>query len=382
MQEYNAFIVLQIIRHEGPISRAELARKLDCSKSAISGIVNFLQEYDLIKNAGVGHPEIGRKSQLLQFNPHASFTLAVRVNKSRLETAIVDLEGHIHFRRNSGQTFFSPEELLPLLVNLIKRTMKQSNVDPEKIESLGVILPSIVNTQKGVILPPNPFQWEGEVPLATWLSEKIGKPVYVENNANAMALGESWCGRARQFSKFVYLHLYWGVGGAHIYNKRILHGFNFASADFGRFLVPQNNRLIQLKELVGRERLERMLGVDADVTDQEMKKQLSKRLAQPDENFQQFEKEVIDALGLLTATIMTTYDPQATIYQSPIFPFTEDFLNRVRQKVLTYLPQFPQRQIDLFVSGLDAEDEIIGAAAAALSRGRFSFTITAQNGQS
>ena len=85
--EHNANVVLKLIRSEQPISRAEIARKLDVSKSSISNIITYLSEMDLVSYYGKGETLTGRKSELLIFNPrsHYFFSVDLRfVHRQRL----------------------------------------------------------------------------------------------------------------------------------------------------------------------------------------------------------------------------------------------------------------------------------------------------------
>ncbi|WP_455381408.1 MarR family transcriptional regulator, partial [Salinispira pacifica] len=77
MQEYNAYIVLEYLRHNGPRSRADISRALGFSRSAISNIVELLEEYRLVRYSGIGHPHTGRKSRLLEFNPLGRYFVGV-----------------------------------------------------------------------------------------------------------------------------------------------------------------------------------------------------------------------------------------------------------------------------------------------------------------
>jgi glucokinase len=72
------------------------------------------------------------------------------------------------------------------------------------------------------------------------MREKIDKPCYVENDANAAAYGEFVAGAAKGANDAVCITLGTGVGGGIIINKKIYSGFNFAGAEIGHTVIDPN----------------------------------------------------------------------------------------------------------------------------------------------
>ena len=74
------------------------------------------------------------------------------------------------------------------------------------------------------------------VPLREILKNKIGKPVNIENDANAAALGE-YLVNGKHAESFVFITLGTGIGGGIIINKELYRGFNSAGGELGHIII-------------------------------------------------------------------------------------------------------------------------------------------------
>lgn len=72
------------------------------------------------------------------------------------------------------------------------------------------------------------------------MESRLHKPVYLENDANAAALGEFVAGSGRGSESLVAITLGTGVGGGVVFNRRLLTGFNFAGAEIGHFVMVED----------------------------------------------------------------------------------------------------------------------------------------------
>jgi len=80
---------------------------------------------------------------------------------------------------------------------------------------------------------PQAFPGWHDIPLATWLHERLDMPVYLENNALAAAVGERWYGGGRQISTFFYIYFGSGLGGGLIMDGQPYQGFTGNAGEIG-----------------------------------------------------------------------------------------------------------------------------------------------------
>jgi predicted NBD/HSP70 family sugar kinase len=88
-----------------------------------------------------------------------------------------------------------------------------------------------------VVNPTTSFPGWHKIPLATWLRERLGMPVVLENNATAAAVGERWYGAGRRIGTFFYLFFGFGLGGAVVIDGRPYEGSTGNAGELG-YLPP------------------------------------------------------------------------------------------------------------------------------------------------
>jgi glucokinase len=112
-----------------------------------------------------------------------------------------------------------------------------------KVKGIGVGSPGTVNLNSGKIEGscPNLPQMVN-VNLKRWLSRSFKFPIYVDNDANVMALAESKFGAAKGYKDALCLTLGTGIGGGIILDGKLFHGSNFAGAEFGHMTICYNGR--------------------------------------------------------------------------------------------------------------------------------------------
>src|SRR5699024_9207482 len=81
------------------------------------------------------------------------------------------------------------------------------------------------------------------VPLSRMIKERLDRPVYIENDANAAALGEYAAGAGKGSQSMVAITLGTGVGGGAVLDGKLYTGFNYAGLEVGHFVIEYNGRL-------------------------------------------------------------------------------------------------------------------------------------------
>lgn len=106
---------------------------------------------------------------------------------------------------------------------------------------LGVGAPN-ANYHKGTIeLAPN-LAWKGIVPIAEYLNEKTGVPVFITNDANAAAMGEMLFGGAKGMKDFIVLTLGTGLGSGIAVNGDVVYGHTGFAGELGHTIIVPGGR--------------------------------------------------------------------------------------------------------------------------------------------
>lgn len=107
------------------------------------------------------------------------------------------------------------------------------------VEAVGIGSPGTVDSENGVIVYSNNFGWSN-VPLAEKIGDILGIPVFITNDANAAALGESFMGAGKDYKSMVLVTLGTGVGGGIVLYGKLFEGGRSAGAELGHTVIRTN----------------------------------------------------------------------------------------------------------------------------------------------
>ncbi len=128
------------------------------------------------------------------------------------------------------------EEIADDMAAAALEAIAQANLTPEQVEWIGIGTPGIANSSTGIIEYSNNLGFVN-TPMVKWISEKTGRPAFIENDANAAAYGEYVAGAAKGATNAVCITLGTGVGGGIIIDGKIYDGSNFAGAELGHTVM-------------------------------------------------------------------------------------------------------------------------------------------------
>ena len=134
------------------------------------------------------------------------------------------------------------EEIVVDMARMAKEAVQNAGLTMADIAYVGVGSPGTCNADTGIVEYSNNLQFE-KLPLRDMLGGMLDKAVYIENAANAAALGEALAGAAKGAQSCVCITLGTGVGGGIIIDGKIYGGFNFAGAELGHTVIMVDGEL-------------------------------------------------------------------------------------------------------------------------------------------
>lgn len=134
------------------------------------------------------------------------------------------------------------KEVIKDMADLCTKLVSEAGLTFDDIEYAGIAAPGSVDPANGVVVYANNLHFDN-FPIADILKSYIPvKKVYLENDANAAALGEAVAGAARGVKDAVMITLGTGVGGGIIIDGKIYSGFNYKGAELGHIVVQHGGR--------------------------------------------------------------------------------------------------------------------------------------------
>ena len=165
------------------------------------------------------------------------YYLGVDLGGTTIKVGLVDENYHI-LHSISGPTGRerSSEEVLKDMAMLCLEVLKRQGITEEDIHSIGIGSPGIASPADGVILTSSNLNFD-HVNVKEEIQKYIQADVYVENDANAAALGEVICGAAKGEDNVVVVTLGTGVGGGLISGGKINRGSFFGAGEIGHQVI-------------------------------------------------------------------------------------------------------------------------------------------------
>jgi len=163
--------------------------------------------------------------------------IGVDLGGTNIAAGVVSEKGElIHKDSVPTESHRGHEAVIADLTALCKQVIVDSGVDPDSLVSIGIGVPGLFDKDSGVfIYAPNlPIR---QVPIRSMLQETFPLPVYLENDANAAAMGESVAGAAKDVAHSVTVTLGTGVGGGIIIDNKILHGAFGGAGEIGHMAI-------------------------------------------------------------------------------------------------------------------------------------------------
>lgn len=232
LRELNLSNVLKLVSRQAPLSRAQLAARSGLNKSTVSSLVEDLMDRGLIHETGINSAGAGRPATLLEINPRVGAVIAVELGVDFVAVALTDFCGSILWRRNvAADPAESQAETMSEARRLIQETVEVCKERNLRGLGLSFSIPGTVDLEEGILIFAPNLNWHN-VPLRKLFAE-FGLKVYIENDANAAAVGEHLFGAAQNVKDFVLVFAGVGLGGGLYLNDQLYRGVGGYAGEIG-----------------------------------------------------------------------------------------------------------------------------------------------------
>ncbi|MGW1502497.1 ROK family protein [Streptomyces mirabilis] len=221
-------VAIEVLVH-GPLSRSEIARRLNLSAGSLTRLTKPLIESGLlIEAAESGEGESaevrqGRPSQPLDIVAESRSFIGFKITEDMVYGVVTTLRSDIVARHDRPLTTHTPAEVADLLAEMTDE-LTRSFPAPAGI-GIGVG----GRVEKRSVVAESVFLGWTDVPLAELVASRAGLPVVVENDVAALVEAETWFGAGRGLDRFVVLTIGAGIGYG-----LVLGGSRVASVEDGR----------------------------------------------------------------------------------------------------------------------------------------------------
>lgn len=237
----NRALVLQLIRLDGPISRAAIARATGLTQVTVGTITAELMANGLVDEGAQAPSTGGRPGTLVHLVPRSYFAIGVKVMETHIVGAVTDLEGNAVAEADVPIDRMDPASVVRSISHLVDLLIDRTATVRSKILGVGIGLAGVIDGRAG-ICRYSPFLGWHDVPIAELASRALGISVLVENDVNTLALAERWFGVGHDVSDFVLVTLGRGVGLGIVADSRLHQGARGGAGEFGHTIVDNSDR--------------------------------------------------------------------------------------------------------------------------------------------
>ena len=234
VREYNRLAVLDNLRKRGVASRAELSRATELSIPTVTTIGQEFVSLGLVHEGDFGPSGGGRPARLLKLIPSTRNVLAIDLSGPKLSAARVDLAGELHPLAPGPS--LAPGLEKPLL-EWLAAELAAAEAAATPISALALAVPGVVDFASSKVRLAPSLAWH-DADVGKLLRESSGLPVLLENDVNALALGETTAGVGKGHLNVVFLAIASGIGAGLIVDGKLFRGAHHAAGEVGYTLLP------------------------------------------------------------------------------------------------------------------------------------------------
>jgi len=248
VRRINRQLILDYLRKHGPTPRVTIAKALHLSRATISSIIEDLINENLVHEGKKlrATQKGGRRATRVHFNADAGYAIGVDLGRTHLRIYLTNLETKpIDQWAQRFDMKIGWEEGLPFIAEKINELVKKNDKTWKKVRGIGVSIPGSPDPSfHKLISPPRLSNWSG-VDIPEYLREKLQLPedfpIYLDNDGNMGALGESRYGAGVDIANLIYIKLSTGIGAGLILNGQLYRGSTGVAGEFGHVIIEADS---------------------------------------------------------------------------------------------------------------------------------------------
>ncbi len=368
---HNRRVIIEALRLNGPLSRADLARATQLTKQAVSNIIDDLERQGLVTAMEVVRKGRGQPFTPYRLVPDGAFAIGLQIDRHVTRAIAVNLVGTILARTEATLPATGPQTGMAVILDLIGKVregLAAHSVEAEKrLVGLGVAMPGPFGLDAADDDPWMMSAWQ-RFPLIETLASRTGLDVSLQNDSAACAIAERMIGAAHGLSHAVCLYLGYGIGAGLILDGGLYSGSSGNAGEIGMALLsPRGADRIPLEHRASLAALYQSLGLDP--ADSRLNEAIETLTLRNDPKVRSWIAEASEDLRWSVQLIENFLDPQTVILTTGTAATLASRVVEATHPLLPSLAERPGRGLPRFQLGIvDPWSVAIGAAAEPIGR--------------
>ena len=241
-------LVFSHIRNNFQVARIDIANTTGMSPATVTSITAELIAAGLIeevqREVEPGQSKRGRPRVDLKLRGESHIVAGMKLTGRSISAVVLDLEGKQLGKAQlpMPRPPIDRAALCKLIPEVVETVSAAAGIKPEDLSAVGIGLPGTIQATEGFVDWCPLFQ-EQEFSLKQLMEDIMPMPVFVENDANSVAIAELWFGFGRDVPDFLVVTIEQGVGLGIVLDGKIFRGTQGFGAEFGHTKVQSEGAL-------------------------------------------------------------------------------------------------------------------------------------------
>jgi len=372
--------ILRALLEHGELSLTDLARRTGMGIPMVSGIVASEKHGKYIRTREEKPADrAGRPPILARLNGSSGFVIGIDIGRVNTNVLVLNLAQEVvAFEQRLSPPLGDERRVVEWIRSEVRKVVQEQSLRMDRLMGVGITIPEFVRGREGV---GETYLNFGGVPVRDILQEMLHKPVHVEHDAKAMALGEMWFGAARRRGNALCLNIGWGLGLGVLLDGRLAYGRDGFAGEFGHVELSPNNRLcycgrrgcletVASGRAIGSIARERIEGGSVSRLTEKTRGDLDAVNAQlvvelansGDQLCIEILEEAGQALGQGIAALINLFNPEVVVLGGRVAGAGDLILRPVRTAALQHSMPRLSREVEFLISPLGAKAGSLGVA--------------------
>ncbi|GAB4100395.1 ROK family transcriptional regulator [Sinomonas halotolerans] len=350
----------------GPATQAELARNTGLSNATVSNIVKVLLDSDVVSTEPT--TSSGRRALSVRLNSNSAVAVGIDFGRRHLRVVLANLAYEVLAEQTlTLEAGHRADVSISAAVDVLETLVADSGIRREDVIGVGAGIPGPIDHRtgsvaQGAILPG----WVG-LQILVHLEDRLGLPVFVDNDANLGALSEVTWGPYSGVENLVFVKIGSGIGAGLILNGLPYYGNVGVTGEIGHATIVEHGHVCRcgnrgcletvaststMADLLSRGEPERL------TADEIVRRALARNPAA---------LRVIDdaglAVGRALGNVANLINPEVIVVGGPLAELGEILLDPIRRGLLRHAVPLIGESTTLAMSALGSRSEVLGAAA-------------------
>jgi predicted NBD/HSP70 family sugar kinase len=240
--------LLDQIRRTGPIPRIELSDITGISRATVTTITAELLQNGLISEVPreSAEPEgrRGRPRVDLKIRGAARLVVGLKISNNLISLVLLDFAGSqiATLETELTHAVFEPQDLANVIAETVENLAQSAGFTTQDISGVGVGIAGIVDAARGFAYW-SPSLIQRNVEFGKLLTQTLGLPAFIDNDANLVAVAEKAFGLGQAHSDFIVVTIESGVGMGLVIGNELYRGTRGCGAEFGHTKVHLDGAL-------------------------------------------------------------------------------------------------------------------------------------------